>query len=166
MELETKLDVDVARMQKAIRDNLNLAPSDFLQNLLIMQYAGQGVKNIVNNVSATTAFLVSEDFEQEINKIDSSALRKVLWWSEHFDKHQSNSSLFCTNLRLEVIKRARKEKNYKLAFLHIYRFMKDKNLVCDTDDMTKPVDFFVQKVKDVPQWTLDTARAISETIKW
>jgi PI-3-kinase-related kinase SMG-1 len=164
--LDKKIDNNLTRIQRSIRDHLSLAPSEYLQNFLVLQYAGQGLKNILNNSAANTVFLVSEHFESEITKVDSSILRKVLWWSEYFGTVQNlSASSFCTNLRLDVIKRARKERNFKLAFSQVNRFFKDKEFMIEDNGFSTIANFFLQKIRDVSIWNTDTARAIMEIIK-
>ena len=164
--VDKKVDDNLAKLQQSVRDHLNYAPSEYLQNLLLMQYACQGVKNITKNTDANTVFLVSEDFENEIAKVDSSILRKILWWSEYFGSVQNlSSTTFCTNLRIDVIKRARKERNFKLARNHIHRFLKDKELTLEDNGFNTIASGFLQKIREISVWSVDTARVITEIIK-
>ncbi|KYB28836.1 serine/threonine-protein kinase SMG1 [Tribolium castaneum] len=164
-DLCKKVEENLTRIQSSIRYHLNLAPSDYLQELQVMQYASQGIKNILNGTTTNTVFRASENFENEISKIDSSILRKVLWWSEYFEGVQNQGSTFCTNLRLDVIKRARKERNFKLAFAHVSKVLKDKDLVIDDNGFNTIATLFLQKIGDVSVWSIDTARVIMEIIK-
>lgn len=165
-DLSKKINENLTKVQDSVRYHMNLAPSDHLQDLLVLQYASQGIKNILAGASANTVFLVSENFENEIAKIDSSVLRKVLWWSEYFSSVQNlGPTTFCANLRLDVIKRARKERNFKLAFTHVNKFLKDKGLIIEDNGFSTIAPLFLQKIADVSIWNVDIARVITEIIK-
>lgn len=163
-----KIEENIKIIKKSLQEFLPLAPSEFLQNYSLLQYVTNGLEHLTHDSLAHTAFLVSENFENEVQKIDSCVLRKILWWSEYFGKVQNQGfSIFCSNLRLDVIKRARKEKNFKLAASHIRKFFKDKDLALMVDEHSLGclAEFFIQKVSEVNVWTMDVARAVSEVIK-
>lgn len=158
---------NLCNIQKSIQDFLPLAPSEFLQNYSLLHYVANGLKHISQDNLAHTVFLVSENFENEMHKIDSCVLRKILWWSEYFGRVQNQGfNLFCSNLRLDLIKRARKEKNFKLAAKQLYKFFRDKDFALPPDyDINTTTNFFLQNVSEVNVWNVDTAQAISEVIK-
>ncbi|CAH1985475.1 unnamed protein product [Acanthoscelides obtectus] len=166
-DLVVKTEENILSIQRSIQEFLPLAPSEFLQTYSLLHYVANGLKQVAYDSAAHTAFLVSESFEKEIQKVDSCVLRKILWWSEHFGKIQNQGfNVFCSNLRLDVIKRARKEKNYKLAASHILKFFKDKDLiVTDQSDIDSVIEVFVNKVQEVSVWTMDIAKAVAEVIK-
>lgn len=158
---------NLSNIQKSIQDFLPLAPSEFLQTYSLLHYVANGLNNIAQDSLAHTVFLVSENFENEMHKIDSCVLRKILWWSEYFGRVQNQGfNLFCSNLRLYLIKRARKEKNFKLAAKQLFKFFRDKDFSlppnCDIDSMS---NFFLENISEVSVWNVDTAQAISEVIK-
>ncbi|XP_060520485.1 serine/threonine-protein kinase SMG1 isoform X2 [Cylas formicarius] len=155
--------LDVVR--EAVQDNLCLAPSDFLQTYCLLQYVGTGLKSVAENAPAHTVFLVSEQFDTEIDKIDTLALRKILWWSEYFGRVQDHGfNAFTGNLRLDIAKRARKEKNYGLAAKHLSNFFADKGVDVAPDLRFTAADF-MEKFADVGPWTLDVSKAVTEVIK-
>ncbi|XP_030753715.1 serine/threonine-protein kinase SMG1 [Sitophilus oryzae] len=162
-QIINNIDNSLEAIQKNVQDLLPLAPSEFLQNYSVLQYVGMGLRRVAEGSPAHTVFLVSENFETEINKVDTSVLRKILWWSEYFGKVQNQGfNIFSSNLRLHIIKRARKEKNFGLATRHIFKFFKDKGVEFTSDILSA---FNMEKVSDIKLWTLDTARAMCEVIK-
>ncbi|XP_023013215.2 serine/threonine-protein kinase Smg1 [Leptinotarsa decemlineata] len=162
-----KIDENMLIIQNTIEDYLHLAPSTFLQNYSLLHYVANGLKHVAQERLANTVFLVSENFENEIPKIESSILRKILWWSEYFGKVQNQGfNIFCSNLRLDIIKRARKEKNFSMAINHIHKFFRDKDLlVGPQNSLTDVANLVILKVQDTAVWTVDIARAIFEIIK-
>lgn len=158
---------NLTNIQKSIQDYLPLAPSEFLQNYSLLHYVANGLNNIAEDSLAHTVFLVSENFENEMHKIDSCVLRKILWWSEYFGRVQDQGfNTFCSNLRLNLIKRARKEKNFKLAAKQLSKFFRDKDFVLPPDyNINTITNFFLQNVSEVDGWNVDTAQAVSEIIK-
>ncbi|XP_076263990.1 serine/threonine-protein kinase Smg1 isoform X2 [Rhynchophorus ferrugineus] len=162
-DLTDKINNSIDTIQKNLQDLLPLAPSEFLQNYSLLQYVATGLKHVAGSAPAHTVFLVSEYFENEIEKVDTSVLRKILWWSEYFAKVQNQGfNIFSSNLRLDIIKRARKEKNLNLATRHIFKFFKDKGVEFASESMSS---FNMEIVSDINLWTLDTARAMCEVIK-
>ncbi|KAK9892619.1 hypothetical protein WA026_020997 [Henosepilachna vigintioctopunctata] len=167
-DLHEKIELNLNLIESSIQEYLSVTPCELFQYFSLYQYIGNGLKNVYNNIPANTVFLVSENFESEVNMIDSSILRKILWWSEYFGRIQNQGfNSFCSNLRLDIIHRARKEKNYGLAYKHIYRFLKEKDLViADQDPVTNSLaNSIIMKISDITMWTLDTARAVTEVIK-
>lgn len=162
-----KLDKCSSIIQKSIQNNINFSPSEFLQNYTLLQYVANGLKHIAQDNLAHTVFLVSENFENELQKIDSCMLRKILWWSEYFGRVQNQGfNIFCSNLRLDIIKRARKEKNFKMAASHVYKFFKDKNATfSDIKELNHLSASFIKHLSEINVWSVDTARAIAEVIK-
>lgn len=163
----TKINTNITYVQNSIQEHLNSAPSEFLQNFSLLLYVSNGLKQVANHTPAHTVFLVSENFENEINKIESSVLRKILWWSEYFGAVQNQGfNVFCSNLRLDIIKRSRKEKNFKLAYQYLQKFFRDKN-ICLPEKLEgdKLAGAFLQKLGDIELWTVDIAKAVSEVIK-
>ncbi|CAH0546905.1 unnamed protein product [Brassicogethes aeneus] len=162
----TKLNTNISTIQRSIQEHLNSAPTEFLQNFSLLLYVANGLKNVANNSPAHTVFLVSENFENEIEKVDSSVLRKILWWSEYFGAVQNQGfNIFCSNLRLDIIKRARKEKNHKLAHLHLTKFFRDKDVQLENFEYGSIANTFIEKVGDIQIWSVDVAKAASEIIK-
>lgn len=165
------IDSTLSKIHIMIQDNLTSAPSGFLQNFCLMHYICNGLKNIINNVPASTVFLVSENFETEVHKIDLALLNKILWWSECFARVQSQgSSIFSNNLRLDIIKKARKEHNFKLASLQLCKFLKAKDLWHEGENgghvsINNIATYLLQKLPEFGVWSSDLARAINETIK-
>ncbi|XP_050514722.1 serine/threonine-protein kinase SMG1 [Diabrotica virgifera virgifera] len=162
-----EIDSIMSNIQNNIEDHLHLAPSEFLQNFSLLHYVGNGLKNIAQGNLAHTVFLVSESFENEIHKIDSSVLRKILWWSEYFGRVQNQGfNVFCSNLRLDIIKRSRKEKNFQMAIKQIHKFFNDKDLVMAGElNIVDITNTFMHKIQDINVWTVDVARAVFEVIK-
>lgn len=165
------IDSNLSKIHATIQDNLISIPSGFLQNFCLLHYISNGLKNIVNNVPANTVFLVSENFESEVHKIDLALLNKVLWWSEYFAKVQTQgSSIFSNNLRLDIIKKARKEHNFQLASLQLYKFLKTRDLWHDNENggsasISTISSYLLQKIPEVTVWSADLARAVNEAIK-
>ncbi|XP_056647970.1 serine/threonine-protein kinase SMG1 isoform X1 [Diorhabda sublineata] len=163
-----EIDKIMMKIQNNIEDHLHLAPSEFLQNFSLLHYVVNGLKHIAEGNLAHTVFLVSESFENEIQKIDSSVLRKILWWSEYFGKVQNQGfNVFCSNLRLDIIKRSRKEKNFNMAINQINKFFRDKDLVVLPDEMNVKniTNTFIHRISEINVWTVDVARAVFEVIK-
>lgn len=167
------IDSNLKKIHAMIQDNLvSLPPSGFLQNFLLMHYVCIGLKNIVNNVPANTVFLVSENFETEVHKIDLALLNKVLWWSEYFAKIQTQgSSIFSNNLRLDIIKKARKQLNLQLASLQLCKYFKAKDLWHDDGENGTQFsiiglsNYLLEKIPEFGVWSTDLARAANEAIK-
>ncbi|KAG5885459.1 hypothetical protein JTB14_037040 [Gonioctena quinquepunctata] len=162
-----KINESMLNIQNTIEDYLHLAPSTFLQNYSLLHYVANGLKQVAQDHLAHTVFLVSENFENEIHKIDSCVLRKILWWSEYFGKVQNQGfNIFCSNLRLDIIKRARKEKNFNMAINHIHKFFRDKDFAVGTEySLTDVANSVILNIQDTSVWTIDIARAIFEIIK-
>ncbi|XP_050301026.1 serine/threonine-protein kinase SMG1 [Anthonomus grandis grandis] len=162
-----KIEQTLYNVQKNVRDLLPLAPNEFLQNYSLLQYVAIGLRNVAQNLTAHTVFLVSENFEKEIDKVDTSILRKILWWSEYFGKVQNQGfDVFCSNLRLDIIKRARKEKNFELSSRQIYKFFRDKGIEFSCPYVNRlTFQELATKLSDITICTLDTAKAMSEVIK-
>lgn len=153
-------------IQEGLQDNLLMQPSDFLQNYLLMYYIANGLKT----VTASNVFLVSENFETNIEKINSNVLTKILWWSEVFSKDNSPGfRSFCSSLRLHIIRRARKEKNFNLATLHVNKFLNQEELFKEEMQEQFSLDsvgnLLLQKKTEMSSCSLDVARAVKEVIK-
>lgn len=163
----SEIDNMMTNIQNNIEDHLHLAPSDSLQNFSLLHYVVNGLKHVAQGNPAHTVFLVSESFETEIHRIDSSVLRKILWWSEYFGKVQNQGfNVFCSNLRLDIIKRSRKEKNFKMTINQINKFFVDRDIVMSGELNIKDIaTTFIQKIPDINIWTIDVARAVFEVIK-
>lgn len=171
-KLKTAVEENLSIIHTMLQDNLTSLGSGFTQNFCVMHYVANGLNNILNNVPANTVFLVSENFETEINKIDSRILNKILWWSECFGQIQNQgTNTFSNNLRLDIIKKARKEKNFSLATTQICKFLKDKNLLYENENGNQQLlvaniaHSFLQKVSEMNTWSLDVARVVTEIIK-
>ncbi|KAH1004120.1 hypothetical protein HUJ04_003920 [Dendroctonus ponderosae] len=162
-----KIDNSLSVIQKNIQTLLPIAPSEFLQNYSLLQYVAVGLKHVAAGFPAHTVFLVSEHFENEIEKVDTSVLKKILWWSEYFSKVQNQGfNIFSSNLRLDIIKRARKEKNLTLASRQLMKFFKDKGFTFSSDYLNLIThNEFLEKFADFSIYTLDVARAMPELIK-
>lgn len=155
-------------IEKLIQNNLESIPSDIFQNFLLYQYIGNGLHNLCTNQPANTVLLVSENFENKISTIDSSILGKILWWSEYFGRVQNQGfNVFCNNLRLHIIKRARKEKNLNLASKNIYKFLREKEILIIDDKVLKNnlASCFIQKIPELNVWSLDIGQGVMEIIK-
>ncbi|KAB0796118.1 hypothetical protein PPYR_10179 [Photinus pyralis] len=167
--LLAKTDTSLATIQEIMQDNLLSLPSEFLQTFLLMHYVANGLKTILNNSLASNVFLVSENFENDIEKIDSTILTKILWWSEYFSRDQQNPGFntFCSSLRLHIIRRARKEKNYELACLHLNRFMAQEGMFALNERL--PLEdiglLLLQKTAEFSTCTFDFAKSMKEAIK-
>lgn len=165
------LDSTLDRVYSVMQNELLSLPSECLQNYCVINYVIHGLKNIINSIPVSNIFLVSENFENEIDKIDSGVLSKILWWSEYFAKLQNQGfSLFCSNLRLNVIKRARKEKNYFLAANQLYEFLQDKDMVFlneahEENKLLNIANSLMKKIPEITMWSLDTAKAVQEMVK-
>ncbi|XP_022908365.2 serine/threonine-protein kinase SMG1 [Onthophagus taurus] len=164
------LDLNLNKIHWVMQAELLALPSEYLQNYCLLNYITHGLKNIVNNSPVSNVLLVSENFEHEIDNVDSCVLSKILWWSEYFAKIQNQGfSLFCSNLRLNVIKRARKEKNYNLAVRHLYHFLQEKDMVSPIENsgsiLIDITNSLIKKIPDFTMWSLDTAKAVQEMIK-
>ncbi|KAK9695390.1 Serine/threonine-protein kinase smg-1 [Popillia japonica] len=165
------LDSTLDRVYSVMQNELLSLPSEYLQNYCVINYVIHGLKNIINSIPVSNIFLVSENFENEIDKIDSGVLSKILWWSEYFAKLQNQGfSLFCSNLRLNVIKRARKEKNYFLAANQLYEFLQDKDMVFlneahEENKLLNIANSLMKKIPEITMWSLDTAKAVQEMVK-
>ncbi|KAJ8940266.1 hypothetical protein NQ314_010760 [Rhamnusium bicolor] len=75
-----KLDENISAIRESIQDFINLSPSEFLQNYTLLQYVANGLKHIALDNLAHTVFLVSENFENEIHKIDSCKVSEINVW--------------------------------------------------------------------------------------
>ncbi|XP_025837692.1 serine/threonine-protein kinase SMG1 [Agrilus planipennis] len=171
-DLIIKVDQNLLEIQNTIQNSLVMLPSEFLQTFNLMQYIANGLKNILNSTPTNTVFLVSENFEKDLEKIDSTVLTKILWWSEFFAKTQDQGfSAFCSNLRLDIINKSRKERNLKAASLHINKFLEQKEFLVDehTNSSTTPLQniasMLIQKSPEVGLWSLDLAKVAKEIIK-
>lgn len=149
-----------------------LLPSEFLQEFCLLNYVANGLKNIMNNIPANSIFLVSEEFENRVLNVDSRILTKILWWSEYFAYVQTQGfNAFCSNLRLNIVKKSRKERNYELASTQLYTFLQDKDLLNLPNQkqtystMQSIAGNFIAKIPEINLWTIDIAKAINEMIK-
>lgn len=172
-KLREAVDSNLGTIYTALQDNLMNLASGFTQNFCLMHYVVNGFNCVFNNVPANTVFLVSDNFDKEIRKIDSRVLNKILWWSEYFGKVQNQeTNTFSNNLRLDIIKKARKEKNFSLACGNICKFFNDKNLFNDSDNGNQQqlvlpdiATLLLSKLPETNIWSLDIARAVTEVIK-
>ncbi|KAK4876755.1 hypothetical protein RN001_009261 [Aquatica leii] len=169
--LLTKLEEELSTIQEVMQDNLLSLPSEFLQTFSLMHYIANGLKSILNNSLASNVLLVSENFENNIEKIDSTILSKILWWSEYFSKdHNHGFNSFCSSLKLHIIRRARKEKNFKLASLNLNKFLAKEDLFrVETANQQLSLEniglLLLQKTTEFSNCSIDMAKAIKETIK-
>ncbi|KAK5642069.1 hypothetical protein RI129_008236 [Pyrocoelia pectoralis] len=170
--LLVKTDSSLSVLQEVMQDNLLSLPSEFLQTFLLMHYVANGLKTVLNNSLASNVFLVSENFENDIEKIDSTILSKILWWSEYFsrDHHNTGFNTFCNSLRLHIIRRARKEKNFQLACLNLNRFMAQEGVFrIETSNEQLSLEdiglLLLQKTAEFSTCTIEFAKTIKEAIK-
>lgn len=170
-DVSLTLENTLTKVHSVMQNELLSLPSEYLQNYCLINYVIHGLKNIVNNIPVSNIFLVSENFENEIDKIDACVLSKILWWSEYFAKLQNQGfSLFCSNLRLNVIKRARKDRNYTLASNQLYEFLRDKDMIFlnevhEGNQLQSIANSLLKKIPEFTMWSLDTAKAIQEMAK-
>ncbi|CAG9824418.1 unnamed protein product [Phaedon cochleariae] len=162
-----KIDESMSTIRSTIEEFVHLAPSEFLQYYSLLHYVVHGLKHVAQDNLANTVFLVSENFENEIHRIDSCVLRKILWWTEYFGQIQNQGfNIFCSNLRLDIIKRARKERNFTMAIKNVHKFFGDKNFVTGGENnVAEMATLLIQKIQDTGVWSLDIARAVFEMIK-
>ncbi|KAF5305594.1 hypothetical protein FQR65_LT07674, partial [Abscondita terminalis] len=169
--LLTRLEKGLSTIQEVMQDNLLSLPSEFLQTFSLMHYIANGLKSILNNSLASNVLLVSENFENNIEKIDSTILSKILWWSEYFSRdHNPGFNSFCSSLKLHIIRRARKEKNFKLACLNLNKFLAKEDLFrLETANQQLSLEnigaLLLQKTTEFSNCSIDMAKAIKETIK-
>ncbi|KAJ8915770.1 hypothetical protein NQ315_004582 [Exocentrus adspersus] len=141
-ECINKLANTVSTIQEAIQDNISLVPSEFLQNYSLLQYVANGLNNIAHDKLAHTVFLVSENFENELQK---------------------NRFLYT---KKDTVVRSRKERNFNLAVSHIYKFFRDKNAAFTAiNDLNSLSSTFIKHLPEINSWSIDIARAIAEVIK-
>lgn len=152
---ESKLQDAVTVIREQIQELQLGGPSELLRSYSILHYVAVA---LIDRTQAPSVFLVSEDFENGIRKIDSSVLGTVLKWSEYFAQTNASFKVCASNLRLEVAKRARKERNFSLASRHLVNFFHDHNInisqICDVDQLKFP-----------EHTTSELARAFTEVVK-
>ncbi|KAF5303932.1 hypothetical protein FQA39_LY01717 [Lamprigera yunnana] len=170
--LLNEIDSSLATIQEVMQDNLLSIPSEFLQTFSLMHYVANGLKTVLNRSLASNVFLVSENFENSIEKIDSTILSRILWWSEYFsrDQHNPGFNSFCSSLSLHIIRRARKEKNFKLACLNLNKFLAKEDLFrIETSGQYLTLEnigvLLLQKTAEFSTCSIDMAKAIKEAIK-
>lgn len=171
-ELLNKVNESLVVIREGLQDNLLIQPSEFVQIFSLMHYIANGLKTALNNSSASNVFLVSENFEDDISKIDSTVLLKILWWSEYFFRshHNPGFNSFCSSVRLHIIRTARKEKNYNLAHFHINKFLGQEDMF-KAEVSVEPLSLeniamlLIQKSGDFDNCTIDFAKATKEIIK-
>lgn len=171
-KVQAKVNKELLIVEDSLQHCLFSNTSEYIQSLLLHSYTLNGLKNILNECSATSVFLVSENFENEIIKIDSNLLLKILWWSERFIHIQNNRcNTFCNNLRLNIIKKARKENNFNLASKQLQLFFQQKGFLKVLSNDNR--DFVLQNIgtslmqslSAVNISNIDNVKAMFEVIK-
>lgn len=171
--LNSTLEKDLAKIRMAMQENALFAPVQFQQDFTLMHYVATGLQNAVNNVpSASTAFLVSENFELDVEKVDCAVMAKILWWTEYFCHLQlQHLTKFCNNLRLNIIKKSRKEGNMTGATSQLYRLLENNSLLRVEDQssgsnlLINMSESFKLKIPEMRTWDLDGAKAAQELVK-
>ncbi|XP_017781881.1 PREDICTED: serine/threonine-protein kinase SMG1 [Nicrophorus vespilloides] len=170
-DFNARIQSKLSKIQSTIQNGILQLPSDFHQEFCLLNYVANGLQNISNNVSASTVFLVSDNFEREVVKVDSVILTRILWWSEYFTQIQNQGfSAFSSNLRLNIIKQARKESNYNMASSQLYRFLSSKSFLKENNPKTTSLlvniaESFKAKLPEISMWNMDTAQGAKELIK-
>ncbi|XP_020295832.1 serine/threonine-protein kinase SMG1 isoform X3 [Pseudomyrmex gracilis] len=172
-DFKNTFESDIEKCQKVaaktMQDGLRNMPSEYLNDAILLQYSATCLKNLLRG--KTTEKNVFELYKiDKINCINSNILTQILWWSEYFDQACDNSTIQeVDNLRLDVIRTARKENNFNLAKREIVKYFKsERNLiqlqnlaVCNFSEITNSLLNGSFHVK----WTKNSMRAFREFSK-
>lgn len=152
---------------KIMQDGLRNVPSEYLSDAILLQYSAAGLKNLSCGKKDKNVFELYKI--DKINNINSNILTQVLWWSEYLDQACDNSSTEVDNLRLHVIRTARKEGNFNLAKREMVKYLKSEQ---DLIRLKNPIACtFIEITSDMlngpvdVKWIKSSMRAFRELSK-
>lgn len=173
-EALVKLSQDLTIIKHNVQECLRNLPSEYIQDFLLLQHITVGLLNIIESKPSCVFEEVSDI--KKLKDINTPILSKVLLWSEYFKNIEnvgSHSSLL--NLRINIIKRARKEGNKQFAiqqickYLHIQKdiFALSENNGNHASLLENFAQFLIQSNNKLDKnvWSPENAKAVREIVK-
>ncbi|XP_076757575.1 serine/threonine-protein kinase Smg1 isoform X3 [Xylocopa sonorina] len=165
---------------KTMEEGLRNVPSEYLNESILVRFSADGLKNLLSGREENVFELYKSE---KVDHMDSSVLTRTLWWSEYFGKTRKNNSSEMrldnnkvTDLRLHIVRTARKEGNFELAKRELFNYLRSEREICrfehrkggerdfinlDFDQITDDVLNNVMHVK----WSKNNIRAFREYSK-
>ncbi|XP_063980993.1 serine/threonine-protein kinase SMG1 [Diachasmimorpha longicaudata] len=111
---------------KTIEEGLRNMPSEYLTDSILAQYSAQGLADLLEGKSVN-GFDLSNS--QGVKNLGCNVMGQILWWSDYFSTSSTDSTNNIASLRLDLIKTARKEGNFKLAKREIVKYFSKEHLL-------------------------------------
>lgn len=174
-ETNKKLDETLFTIQNNVQECLRNLPSEFMQDFMLLQHVTVGLKCLTES-KASCVFDIVPDLKK-LKTVNSPILSKVLFWSEYFKNAENTSTTNASslNLRINVMKKARKEGNIEFALKQITNYLtvqKDLFLVNDTNGnqlslLDNVAQYLIQSTNKLDKnvWSIENAKAVREIVK-
>lgn len=169
-----KLNDNLKMIQCNVQECLRSLPSEYIQDFLLLQHITVGLINVIESQPGCVFDVVSDI--KKLKDVNTSILSKVLLWSEYFkniDDIVTPSALL--NIRINTIKRARKEGNINFALNQINKYLtiqKDYFGINEVNGnphslLDNVAQFLIQSNNKLDKniWSLENAKAVREIVK-
>ncbi|XP_026671607.1 serine/threonine-protein kinase SMG1 [Ceratina calcarata] len=159
---------------KTMEEGLRNVPSEYMNESILVRFSADGLKNLLSGKEENVFELYKSE---KLDQMNSSVLTRTLWWSEYFGKAKKGeaelNSNEVTDLRLHIVRTARKEGNFELAKRELFNYLRSEREVCrfenhkkdhmnlDLDQLTDDVLKNIIHVK----WSKNNIRAFREYSK-
>ncbi|XP_034180761.2 serine/threonine-protein kinase Smg1 isoform X1 [Osmia lignaria lignaria] len=118
---------------KIMEEGLRNVPSEYLNESILVRFSADGLKSLLSDREENVFELYKSE---KVDHMDSSVLTRTLWWSEYFgrvrkkDSKPSLNSNDVADLRLHIVRTARKEGNFELAKRELLNYLKSERELC------------------------------------
>ncbi|KZC05708.1 Serine/threonine-protein kinase SMG1 [Dufourea novaeangliae] len=164
-------------MEEGLRNIL----SGYLNESILIRYSANALKRLLvpGREGSAGAFRLYKT--EKLERMDSSVLTQILWWSEYFGKAREKDNGSCTlnevaDLRLHIVRTARKEGNFELAKRELVNYLRSEREICRIEDSQNRgvvrVDLDFDRVTDDAlrnvmrvKWSKNNMRAFREYSK-
>ncbi|XP_011302537.1 serine/threonine-protein kinase SMG1 isoform X2 [Fopius arisanus] len=155
---------------KTIEEGLRNMPSEYLSDSILMQYSAQGLADLLEGKSANGFDLSNSE---GVKNLGCNVMGQILWWSDYFSTSSTASTSNVSGLRLDLIKSARKEGNFKFAKREMIKYFSKEHLLgFELSALGNPPDSRFSELTNIIldsqiaiKWTQNNMRAFREMAK-
>ncbi|XP_015127883.1 serine/threonine-protein kinase SMG1 [Diachasma alloeum] len=155
---------------KTIEEGLRNMPSEYLSDSILTEYAAQGLADLLEGKSVNGFDLSNSE---GVKNLGCNVMGQILWWSDYFSTSSLNSTNNVASLRLNLIKSARKEGNFKLAKREMIKYFSKEHLLgfesstsaTPGDSVFSDLTTSILDTQISVKWTQNNMRAFREMAK-
>ncbi|XP_043258587.1 serine/threonine-protein kinase SMG1 isoform X3 [Colletes gigas] len=160
---------------KTMEEGLRNLPSEYLTESILVRYSTDGLKSLLLSGREENTFELYKT--EKIDRMDSNVLTRILWWSEYFgsarEKDSSKGrpssgntlSSEVADLRLHIVRTARKEGNFKLSKRELLNYLRSEREICRIEEVKRGEERFERVDLDFDRVTDDVLKNVMR-VKW